>query len=146
MAEEFSSRSEPLLNLNRRKFLTTAAVGTTAVTFVPNVTPSETALIHSAKTLSKSSAPSLKLCAANARRLMQIARRNELRREANLPLLPIAKELRQMKAAARSRTSYAGVLNLQASYSGGRHKCGCRAKTMTRMGDENAEEGSQPEA
>ena len=28
---------------------------------------------------------------------MEIARRNEIRREANLPLLPIAKELRRMK-------------------------------------------------
>jgi hypothetical protein len=38
-----------------------------------------------------------KVCAATARRLLEIHRRNELRREAQLPLLPIAKELRRMK-------------------------------------------------
>jgi len=36
-------------------------------------------------------------CAATARRLLEIARRNEIRREAKLPLLPIAKELRRIK-------------------------------------------------
>jgi hypothetical protein len=36
-------------------------------------------------------------CAATALRLLEIARRNEIRREAKLPLLPIAKELRLMK-------------------------------------------------
>jgi hypothetical protein len=36
-------------------------------------------------------------CAATARRLVEIARRNEIRREANLPLLSVAKELRRMK-------------------------------------------------
>jgi hypothetical protein len=36
-------------------------------------------------------------CAATARRLVEIARRNEIRREAKLPLLPIAKELPRMK-------------------------------------------------
>ena len=35
--------------------------------------------------------------AATARRLLEITRRNEIRREAKLPLLPIAKELRRMK-------------------------------------------------
>jgi hypothetical protein len=41
--------------------------------------------------------PPLNVCAATARRLLEIARRNEIRREAKLPLLPIAKELRRMK-------------------------------------------------
>ena len=36
-------------------------------------------------------------CTATARRLLEIARRNEIRREAKLPLLPIAKELRRIK-------------------------------------------------
>jgi hypothetical protein len=36
-------------------------------------------------------------CATTARRLLEIARRNEIRREANLPLLSLAKELRRMK-------------------------------------------------
>jgi hypothetical protein len=35
--------------------------------------------------------PAFKICAATARRLLEIARRNEIRREAKLPLLPIAK-------------------------------------------------------
>jgi hypothetical protein len=37
------------------------------------------------------------LSTATARRLMEIARRNEIHREAKLPLLPIAKELRRIK-------------------------------------------------
>jgi hypothetical protein len=41
--------------------------------------------------------PPLNVCAATARRLLEICRRNELRREAKLPLLPIAKELRRIK-------------------------------------------------
>jgi hypothetical protein len=41
--------------------------------------------------------PPLNVCAATARRLLDIARRNEIRREANLPLLSITKELRRMK-------------------------------------------------
>jgi hypothetical protein len=36
-------------------------------------------------------------CAATARRLVEIALRNELRREAKLPLLSVPKELRRMK-------------------------------------------------
>ena len=39
----------------------------------------------------------MNVCAATARRLLEIARRNEIRQEAKLPLLPIAKELRRMK-------------------------------------------------
>ena len=39
----------------------------------------------------------MNVCAATARRLLEIARRNELRRGAKLPLLPIAKQLRRMK-------------------------------------------------
>jgi uncharacterized protein HemY len=39
----------------------------------------------------------LNVCAATARRLLEIARRTEIRREAKLPLLPVAKELRRIK-------------------------------------------------
>jgi hypothetical protein len=46
-------------------------------------------------------APPLNVCAATARRLLEIAQRNEIRREAKLPLLPIAKELRRMKEQER---------------------------------------------
>lgn len=38
------------------------------------------------------------------RRLLEIARRNEIRREANLPLLSIAKELRRMKQQESQKT------------------------------------------
>jgi hypothetical protein len=42
-------------------------------------------------------APPLNVCAATARRLLDIARRNEIRRQAGLPLLSTVKELRRMK-------------------------------------------------
>jgi hypothetical protein len=44
-----------------------------------------------------SAVPALNVSAATARRLLEIERRNEIRREANLPLLSITKELRRMK-------------------------------------------------
>jgi len=47
--------------------------------------------------LPPSSVLALNVCAATARRLLEIACRNELRREANLPLLSIPQELRRMK-------------------------------------------------
>jgi hypothetical protein len=37
------------------------------------------------------------VCAATARRLAEIARRNEIRRDANQPALSIATEMRRMK-------------------------------------------------
>jgi len=98
MAEEFPNPSERLPKLNRRKLLATAA-GIGAASFVPSVAPSEAVLVSSGKTVSKTSAPILNLGAATARRLLQIRLRNELRREAKLPLLRIVKELRQMKMA-----------------------------------------------
>jgi len=51
--------------------------------------------IQSAATIEKTA---LDLCAANARRVVEIAWRNEIRREAGLPLLGIAKELKRLKA------------------------------------------------
>jgi hypothetical protein len=39
----------------------------------------------------------LNVCATTARRLLEIERRNKLRREGKLPLLSVAKELRRMK-------------------------------------------------
>lgn len=44
-----------------------------------------------------STLPALNVSTATARRLLEIARRNEIRREANLPPLSIAKEMRLMK-------------------------------------------------
>jgi hypothetical protein len=96
MAEANPNTSERLLKLDRRQLLSTA-VGLTAAGIVPDVTPSEAAVVVSTQTVSTASEPILKVCANTSARLQQIQRRNELRREAKLPLLPIAKELRRMK-------------------------------------------------
>jgi hypothetical protein len=95
MAETNPKSSETLL-IDRRHLLSTA-VGITAAGIVPNVISSETEPVVSAQTASTASEPILKVCANTSRRLAEIERRNELRREAKLPLLPIAKELRRMK-------------------------------------------------
>lgn len=42
----------------------------------------------------------LNACGAKARRFLEIARRNEIRQEAGLPVLSIPKELRRMKKQA----------------------------------------------
>jgi hypothetical protein len=65
---------------------------------VPRAGCAKTALTNAAQPATlPAETPALTLCAATARRLMEIARRNEIRREAKLPLLPIAKELRRIK-------------------------------------------------
>jgi hypothetical protein len=79
------------LSISRRRLLTSAAA-VTATGVLPGVKRADAA----ASPLT----PKVELanfCAATARRLLEIARRNEIRREAKLPLLPIAKELRRMK-------------------------------------------------
>jgi hypothetical protein len=54
-------------------------------------------------------------CAATARRLAEIAQRNEIRQAAGLPLLPIVRELRRIKqwedeqAAAQQFERYAAI-------------------------------------
>ncbi len=60
--------------------------------------PVETRLAETLRPLPQSPEdPILNVCAATTRRLLEIERRNEMRREADLPLLPIIKELRRMK-------------------------------------------------
>ena len=91
------------LNIDRRRLLTSAAAAVTATGIVPGLEGAEAV----APDLYQSSALTLKaeprnFCAATARRLLEIARRNEIRREAKLPLLPIAKELRRMKKQERT--------------------------------------------
>jgi hypothetical protein len=85
------------LSINRRRLLATGAAMATAA-IAPGAGSVKAALANATQreTL-PAETPALKLCAATARRLMEIARRNELRREAKLPLLPIAKELRRIK-------------------------------------------------
>ena len=85
------------LNIDRRRLLATgAAVATAAIALRADRVDAALADTVQLPALTPE-APPLNVCAATARRLMEIARRNELRREAKLPLLPIAKELRRIK-------------------------------------------------
>jgi hypothetical protein len=75
---------------------TGAAVATAAI--VARAGCAKAALTNAAQPATlPAETPALKLCAATARRLLEIARRNEIRQQAKLPLLPIAKELRRIK-------------------------------------------------
>jgi hypothetical protein len=88
-------RDFPLIH-RRRLLATGAAVVTAAI--VPRAGCAKTALTNAAQPATLPvETPALKLCAATARRLLDIARRNEIRREAGLPLLSTVKELRRMK-------------------------------------------------
>jgi hypothetical protein len=82
--------------IDRRRLLT-AAAATTAASIVPKVTTAEGVCeaIRSCSLPPRVRSP--KVTATTARRLLEIHRRNELRREAQLPVLRIAKELRRMK-------------------------------------------------
>jgi hypothetical protein len=103
MTRRVSNPSTRVLKLNRREFLSTA-VGMTAAGIVSNVKPSEAPLVAAIQpTLKKAPAPLLNTCANTARRIIEIERRNELRLEAKLPLLPVAKELRRMKETEDSQ-------------------------------------------
>jgi hypothetical protein len=85
------------LSMDRRRLLTTgAAVATAAIALRADHVDAALADTVQLPALTPE-VPPLNVCAATARRLMEIARRNEIRREAKLPLLPIAKELRRMK-------------------------------------------------
>ena len=81
------------LNIDRRRLLVSAAA-LPAAGFVPGVKGIGPA---DATCLPPTAVPALNVCAATARRLLEIARRNELRHEAGLPLLPVVPELRKMK-------------------------------------------------
>ena len=85
------------LNIDRRRLLTsTAAV--TATGIMPGVKRADAAGpdFFQSSQMTSEAAPA-NVSAATARRLLDIARRNELRGEANLPLLSMSKELRRMK-------------------------------------------------
>jgi hypothetical protein len=86
------------LNINRRRLLTAAAATVTVTGILPDVKRADAAgldFLQSSRLTPKIEPADF--CAATARRLLEIARRNEIRREAKLPLLPIAKELRRIK-------------------------------------------------
>jgi len=96
------ARQEFPLSIDRRQLLVSAAAVTSA-RIVMGLERADT----TASDLSQSSPPKVKaelmnFSASTARRLLDIARRNEIRREANLPLLSIAKELRRMKDQEKS--------------------------------------------
>jgi hypothetical protein len=85
------------LGINRRRMLASAAAVTTT-SVLPGVKRADAA----APDFFQSSPLTLEarlrnFSAATARRLAEIARRNEIRREAHLPLLSVPKELRRMK-------------------------------------------------
>ena len=86
-------------SINRRRLLTSAAATVTATGILPDVKLADAAAapdLFQSPPLTRKAEPA-NFSAATARRLMEIARRNELRREAKLPLLSVPKELRRMK-------------------------------------------------
>lgn len=92
-------------NISRRQVLASAAAAATAtgaVRHLPAVGAAEVA--DSAQAMSAAAdGPALNLSAGMARRLLEIARRDKIRREAGLPLLSAIKELKRMKQAERER-------------------------------------------
>jgi hypothetical protein len=92
---------EPKLNVDRRQLLATAAAITMAGVLPTEHTetaiPAEAAIIPAP--IPVTHPPTLSLCAATARRIEEITARNRIRREAQLPLLCIPRELRRMKTA-----------------------------------------------
>jgi hypothetical protein len=96
MAETDTPQSARPEVIDRRKFLTAAAAIAAAST-IPKVTAAE-AVPSSIQPLAlPPAALAPNFCAATARRLLEIHRRNKLRQAALLPPLSIPKELRRMK-------------------------------------------------
>ncbi len=93
------NRSEHLPSLDRRRFLTSAALATTAsITTVVN--PAETTLAEMSQPLPQHpEVPILNVSAVTASRIADITERNNLRKEVGLPLLSIPKEFRRIKTA-----------------------------------------------
>ena len=83
-------------SINRCRLLTSAAVTVTGILPGMKLADAAAADVLRSSALRPKAEPA-NFCAATARRLLDIARRNEIRREAKLPLLPIAKELRRIK-------------------------------------------------
>jgi hypothetical protein len=88
------AKSDFPLRIDRRRLLASALAATSAY-IVPGVKLAAADVIQSSP-LTLEPEPA-NFCPATARRLLEIARRNELRQKANLPLLSIPKELRRMK-------------------------------------------------
>jgi hypothetical protein len=96
MAKTDTPQSDRPEVIDRRKLLTAAAVTTAACT-MPRIAHAE-AVPRSVQTSAlPAEIQASKVCAATARRLLEIHRRNELRHAAQLPPLSIPKELRRLK-------------------------------------------------
>jgi len=94
------AREDFSLKIDRRRLLTTA-LALPAASIVPIGRPVETAAVGSIRSSAMApEAEAANVCAATARRLLEIAQRNEIRQQAGLPLLPVVRELRQMKEQA----------------------------------------------
>ncbi len=88
------------LRIDRRRLLA-SAVAIPAASIVPVGNHAHTAagaVIQSSAVAPEAEAANV--CSVTTTRLAEIARRNCLRNEFGLPLLPVAKELRRMKTAA----------------------------------------------
>jgi hypothetical protein len=90
-----TANSDEPVAIDRRRLFTVAVIA--AASTIPKVTTAEGVCeaIQSCSLPPRVRSP--KVTATTARRLLEIHRRNELRLEAQLPVLPIAKELRRMK-------------------------------------------------
>jgi hypothetical protein len=90
------ARTDFPLSIGRRQLLASAEV--TAIGIVPGVKTANSAagLDYGQPSVMPGAEPAC-FSAATARRLVEIARRNEIRREVQLPLLSIPAELRRMK-------------------------------------------------
>ena len=90
-----AEQAEHVFTINRRRLLTSAtAVMAAAIMPLPGE-PGEAAAIQPGPLAPE--APAQMFSAANAKRLLEITRRNSLRKEAGLPLLSVTKEIRLMK-------------------------------------------------
>jgi hypothetical protein len=83
------------LNINRRRLLVSSAALPVAV--AASGMPCAAERLTLADVAQPPTVPTLNVSAAMARRLLEIARRNQIRQEAGLPLLPVVQELRRMK-------------------------------------------------
>ena len=88
-----AEQTEYAIAMNRRHLLAAASAATTAAV-LPPVEPTKAAAIQPAPS---PEVAAQMFSAANAKRLLEITRRNRLRKEAGLPLLSIPKEIRLMK-------------------------------------------------
>ena len=95
-----TANSDEPIAVDRRSLLPAAAM--TAAGTIPRVTAADAVCEAIQSCILPPGVGSPEVCAATARRLLEIHRRNELRREAHLPVLPIAKELRRMKEQEES--------------------------------------------